>query len=383
MTWQDEYSSAYMDTFGMPLLELVRGEGSYVWDDTGRRYLDLLCGIAVNSLGQAHPAIVDALTKQAAQLGHVSNFFTTPPQIELAQTLLRLGNAPEGSRVFLSNSGTEANEAAIKMALRHKPGGRMVALEQAFHGRTLGALSLTWKAAYREPYMPMTGNTTFVPRGDIDAMERELARGDVAGVFVEPIQGEAGVHAMSQEFMTAARELTRQYGALLVLDEVQSGAGRTGRWLAHEAYRIEPDVVTLAKGLGGGFPIGAVVGYGQAGSLFGPGNHGTTFGGNPYAAAVALAVIREVIPLLPRVAQVGEAWRAALAAVDGVSEVRGEGLLMAIEVERDSKQVQSELLAAGFITNNVTPTAIRIAPPFTISDGEAASFTAAISDVLR
>jgi acetylornithine aminotransferase len=379
MSWQDDYAS-HLFVFGTPLRLLVRGEGPWVWDETGKRYLDLLGGIAVNVLGHAHPAMVAAVEKQVRTLGHVSNFFTSPPQLELARRLLELVHAPEGSRVFLVNSGTEANEAAIKMALRHRPRGRLVALEDSFHGRTLGSLSLTAKAAYREPFEPLHP-VTFVPPGDAAALADALDD-DVAAVFVEVIQGEAGVNPLDPAYVRAARDLTRACGALLVVDEVQTGAGRTGEWLAHPATGITPDIVTMAKGLGGGFPIGAVIGYGPTTGLLLPGQHGTTFGGNPLASAVALAVIAEVLPILDDVAALGEWWRAELAAVPGVVEVRGRGLLIGVELDRPSDTVQQSLLDAGFITNNVNPTTLRLAPPLILTRDQAESFTHALAGTL-
>ncbi|NCD18876.1 MAG: acetylornithine transaminase [Actinobacteria bacterium] len=379
MSWQDDYASRLF-VFGTPLRLLVRGEGPWVWDETGKRYLDLLGGIAVNVLGHAHPAVVAAVEKQVRTLGHISNFFTSPPQLELAGRLLELARAPEGSRVFLVNSGTEANEAAIKMALRHRPRGRMVALEDSFHGRTLGSLSLTAKAAYREPFEPLHP-VTFVPPGDVEALAAALDD-DVAAVFVEVIQGEAGVRPLDPGYVRAARDLTRASGALLVVDEVQTGAGRTGEWLAHPSTGITPDIVTMAKGLGGGFPIGAVIGYGPTTGLLLPGQHGTTFGGNPIASAVALAVIGEVLPLLDHVAALGEWWRAELAAVPGVVAVRGRGLLIGVELDRPSGPVQQALLDAGFITNNVNPTTLRLAPPLILTRDQAESFTQALAGTL-
>ncbi|MGO1511531.1 MAG: aminotransferase class III-fold pyridoxal phosphate-dependent enzyme, partial [Actinomycetales bacterium] len=299
-TWQDRYTGSLMNTFGTPRLALVSGSGARVTDSTGREYLDLLGGIAVLSLGHGHPALVGAVADQVATLGHVSNFFASRPQIALAERLLAIvspGGAPEGSRVFLSNSGTEANEAALKMIRRHagERAGRILALEGAFHGRTLGALSITAKAAYREPFAPFGPQVTFIAPGDMEALHRELAAGDVAGLVLEPIQGEAGVRPLPDGYLAEATRAAQQAGALVVLDEIQTGVGRTGAWMAHhlpEAGGITPDVVTLAKGLGGGMPIGATIALGEhAAGLLGPGAHGTTFGGNPVSAAAALAVL--------------------------------------------------------------------------------------------
>lgn len=381
MSWQDDYGRDLVGVFGTPQRQLVRGEGCYVWDESGKRYLDLLAGIAVNALGHAHPVLIEALTQQAGTLAHVSNFFATPPQLELAAALKKFGDFSEGSKVFFTNSGAEANEAAIKIALRHRPGGRLIALENSFHGRTLGALSITYKSQYREPFAPMTGNTTFVPANDADALAAALDE-TVAAVFVEVIQGEAGVRALDPEFLKAAERLAHDAGALLVIDEVQTGVGRTGSWFAHEGI-VEPDVVTMAKGLGGGVPIGAVIARPSAADLLAPGQHGTTFGGNPLAAAAALAVTREVQGLMPHVAALGESWRADLAAVPGVTGVRGAGLLIAVDLDRPAAPVQAALLDAGFITNAVAPQTLRLAPPLIITAEQAAEFTTTLRDILE
>lgn len=383
------YSGALMNTFGPPQRALVRGEGAYVWDADGARYLDLLAGIAVNALGHAHPTLVSAVSAQLGTLGHVSNFFASPTQITLAERLIELGQGDADSRVFLTNSGTEANEAAFKLIRLHgRASGtsRVLALEGSFHGRSMGALALTSKAAYREPFEPLPGGVEFLPFGDVAALEQALAAGGVAAVVLEPIQGEAGVRPLGAGYLAAARELTTAHGALLVLDEVQTGIGRCGHWLAHHDPEIgggiRPDVVTLAKGLGGGFPVGAVLAHGAAASLFGPGNHGTTFGGNPVASAAALATLHviERDGLLESVLEVGERWRTQLAAAHPlVSEVRGAGLLVAVELaEPVAARVQAGALAAGFIVNAPTPTSLRLAPPLILTHEQAATFTAAL-----
>jgi acetylornithine aminotransferase len=278
------YSHALMGTYGTPMRVLVRGDGSHVWDADGNRYLDLLGGIAVNALGHAHPAWVKAVADQAATLAHTSNFFATPAQIALAEKLIALAQAPTGSRVFFSNSGAEANEAAFKLARRT---GRetIIALEDSFHGRTMGALAMTHKPAIREPFAPLPAGVQFIAPDDVGALTS--AMGDhVAAIILEPIQGEAGIVPLSHDFMTAARELATAHGALLIVDEIQTGVGRTGSWFAHQRHGVKPDVMTLAKGLGGGFPVGAVIAYGEAvGTMLSKGAHGTTFGGNPMAAA--------------------------------------------------------------------------------------------------
>ena len=393
-TWLDRYTDAVMNTFGTPGRVLVRGQGVHLWDADGKEYTDLLAGIAVNCLGHAHPAIVEAVTTQLSTLGHVSNFFTTPAQVRLAEELISLtlpGRPVHESRVFLANSGTEANEAAFKIARRHGGGSRprVLALQDAFHGRTMGALALTHKAAYREPFEPLPGGVEFIPAGDIEALRGALGP-DVAALIVEPIQGEAGVRELPAGYLEAARELTEAVGALLIIDEVQSGMGRSGAWMAHHllAPGVVPDVVTLAKGLGGGIPIGAVVATGEAAALLGPGQHGTTFGGNPVACAAALAVIDTVRSqdLLVRVEQLGSAWARELAAVDGVNEVRGRGLLIGVGLAEGlppAGEIAATLLAErGFIVNAPRPDTIRLAPPFILSDDDAGAFTTALSEIL-
>lgn len=387
--WTQRYTGAVMDTFGPPQRVLVRGEGAYVWDADGKRYLDLLAGIAVNALGHAHPTLTAAISAQLGTLGHVSNFFGTPTQIALAERLLDLSQAPDGSRVFFTNSGTEANEAAFKMARRTgRP--RILALEGSFHGRTMGALALTSKAAYREPFEPLPGGVEFVPFGDFDALEAvfsgDPATSDIAAFFLEPIQGEVGVRPLPAGYLARVRELTRAHGTLLVLDEVQTGMGRTGTWMAHHLPQIGgaivPDVVTLAKGLGGGFPIGAVVAYGDhAATLLGRGQHGTTFGGNPVAAAAALATIGviERDGLLANVQEVGSYLREQVNALGHplVVAARGEGLLVAIELSAPiAPAVAARALDAGFIVNPVTPTALRLAPPLILTRDQVDEFVA-------
>lgn len=383
--WTERYSHALMDTFGPPQRVLVRGDGPYVWDADGRRYLDLLGGIAVNALGHAHPTLTAAIAAQLGTLGHVSNFFASPTQVALAETLLHLAGAPDGSRVFLTSSGTEANEAAVKLTRRHSDGKRprLIAMEHAFHGRTMGALALTHKAAYREPFEPLPPGVEFVPYGDAAALEAVMGP-DVAAVFVEPIQGEAGVQIPPPGYLAAVRELTTRHGALLVLDEVQTGMGRTGRWFAFQHPQIGggivPDAVTVAKGLGGGFPVGALIAFGaHAAGLLGRGQHGTTFGGNPVAAAAGLATIGviERDGLLAHVTELGAWWRAALAALRHplVTEVRGEGLLIAVELAAPvAAAVAERALASGFVINACTPSTIRLAPPYVLTRDQAQTF---------
>ena len=390
----ERYGRALMGTYGAPQRVLVRGEGAWVWDADGRRYLDLLAGIAVNALGHAHPVLTAAVTAQMATLGHVSNFFATGPQVALAERLLELLGAPEGSRVFLCSSGTEANEGAFKMTRRT---GRpeVLALEGAFHGRSMGALALTAKQAIREPFEPLPAGVRHLPFGDAGALAQALegeAGQRVGALVVEPVQGEAGVRPLPPGYLAAARELTAAAGALLVVDEVQTGVGRTGRWFASAGPdgRVDADVVTLAKGLGGGLPIGAVVGLGPGpGSLLSAGQHGTTFGGNPVCAAAALAVLHvlERDGLVERARDLGARWRAEMAAVDDptglLAGVRGEGLLLALVLSRPAAPaVARAALEAGFVVNAVNPSAIRLAPPLVLTDDQADSFTRALPGVL-
>ncbi|MBB5830837.1 acetylornithine transaminase [Brachybacterium aquaticum] len=386
----DRYSHAALGIFGTPQRVLVRGEGAHVWDADGKEYLDLLGGIAVNALGHAHPDVVAALSKQAGTLVHVSNFFATPTQIELAERLLQLAKAPEGSRVFFTNSGAESNEAAFKIARRTgRP--RILALEKSFHGRTMGALALTHKEAYRAPFEPLPGGVEFLPADDIDALEKALSTDDVAALVLEPIQGEAGVLPLSEEYLRAARELTAAHGTLLILDEVQTGVGRTGEWFAHQAIEgLRPDVMTLAKGLGGGFPIGAVLTFGEhASTLLSPGQHGTTFGGNPLGAAVSLAVLGTIAEedLLGAARRLGTQLQAEvteLAATDPrIEGIRGAGLLQGIALAAPlAPHVVTAGLEAGYIVNAANPTTIRLAPPLIITGEQLSGFVEALPGLL-
>jgi len=382
--WTERYTHAVMDTFGAPQRVLVRGEGPYVWDADGNRYLDLLGGIAVNALGHAHPTLTAAISAQLGTLGHVSNFFASPTQIAFAERLLALAGAPDGSRVFLTNSGTEANEAAFKLT-RRTGRTRVLALEGAFHGRSMGALALTHKAAYREPFEPLPGGVEFLPFGDTEALEAAFADGEpVAALVVEPIQGEAGVLPLPPGYLVRARELTREHGALLILDEVQTGMGRTGTWFAHQLPHIGggivPDAVTVAKGLGGGFPVGALIAYGEpVATLLGRGQHGTTFGGNPVASAAGLATIGviERDGLLEHVTTLGRRLRDRINELDHplVATARGEGLLIGIELTAPvAPQIAARALEAGFVVNPCRPTTIRLAPPFVLTDDQAGTF---------
>ena len=385
-TYLDRYEHSLMGVFGRPKAVLTRGEGCYVWDADGKRYLDLLAGIAVNSLGHGHPAVVDAISKQAASLIHVSNFFASPPQIELAERLLAVAGAPDGSAVFFANSGTEAVEAAIKLSRRT---GRteLIAAEGSFHGRSTGALALTHKHAYREPFAPLIPSVTHIPLNDESAL-RAAVTADVAAVFLEPIQGEAGVVVADPAYLQLARELTTATGALLILDEVQTGVGRTGTWFAFQQAGVVPDAITVAKGLAGGVPIGALVTFGpEVSGLLTPGQHGSTFGGNPLAAAAGLAVLDTIEKdgLLAHVTSVGNHLSDSVAALGHplISGVRGAGLLRAIVLSADVASVVAErALEAGFIINAPAPNALRLAPPLVVTDAQIDSFVAALPDLL-
>jgi acetylornithine/N-succinyldiaminopimelate aminotransferase len=385
MSWQERYEGALMNTFGTPRLKLERGEGVRVWDDAGREYVDLYGGIAVNTLGHAHPAIVEAVTTQLQTLGHVSNFIASEPQLALAERLLGLLGWSDG-RVFFSNSGAEANEAALKLSRRT---GRthVVAATGSFHGRTMGALALTSKAAYREPFEPLPGHVTFVEYGDEAALAAAVTD-ETAAVVLEPIQGEAGVHVAPEGYLAAAREVTTRHGALLWLDEVQTGIGRTGAWFAHQlpfAGGVTPDVVTLAKGLGGGIPIGATIALGDAATLLQPGNHGTTFGGNPVACAAALAVLDTIERdgLLEHVEHVGKRLADALADQPSVVEVRGHGLMVAADLDaEDAAAVVDAGRDAGYLLNATGPSTLRFVPPLVLSEHDVEAFAAAFGGIV-
>jgi acetylornithine aminotransferase len=379
MTLVERWSQSMMDNYGTPPLALVRGDGAVVTDDTGRQYVDLLGGIAVNALGHAHPAVVAAVSQQIATLGHVSNFYVTEPAVALAELLLALAGRP--GRAVFCNSGAEANEAAFKLS-RLTGRTHVVAADGGFHGRTMGALALTGQPAKVDPFRPLPGEVTFVPYGDVAAL-RSAVTPATAMVILEPIQGENGVVVPPAGYLAAAREICTSAGALLALDEVQTGIGRTGHWFAHQADGVEPDVVTLAKGLGGGLPIGACLAFGAAGDLFRPGSHGTTFGGNPVSCAAALAVIRTIANegLLDHVKRVGEQLRRGVEALG--LEVRGAGLLLGIVLRTPvAVQVTAALRDAGFLANPVQPCVVRLAPPLTLTAEQADTFLQALPSAL-
>jgi len=380
--WSARYRDSLMNVFGDPQRVLVRGEGALVWDADGNRYLDLLGGIAVNALGHGHPALIEAVTDQLSTLGHTSNFFTSIPQIELAEKLLGLLDEP--GKVFFTNSGSEANETAFK-ATRKTGRSKLVAAAGSFHGRTVGALALTSKQAYREPFEPLPGDVTWAPYGDVAAL-RAAVDDDTAAIVLEPIQGEAGVIVPPDGYLAAARELATEHGALLWLDEVQTGMGRTGDWFAFTESGVTPDLVTLAKGLGGGVPIGACIGLGAAGELFEPGNHGSTFGGNPVATRAALAVIETIErdDLLGAVGRLGEAFRVGLSQAPGVTEICGRGLLLGVVLDQPiAPAVMKAGLEAGLIVNAPTPDRLRLAPPFILTADQVRDAVTTLNTVIR
>jgi acetylornithine aminotransferase len=378
--FRERWRHALMDNYGTPALALVRGSGAEVWDADGRRYLDLVSGVAVNALGHAHPAVVEAVTAQVAQLGHVSNFFVHEPVLRLAERLQELLEVPD-ARVVFGNSGAEANEAAFKIARRT---GRphILAAQNAFHGRTMGALALTGQPAKRTPFEPLPPGVSHVPYGDVAALDAAVD-GDTAAVVLEPILGEAGVIVPPEGYLRAARDITAARGALLVLDEVQTGIGRTGTWFAHQSTGVVPDVVTLAKGLGGGLPIGACIGIGAAGRLLEPGQHGSTFGGNPVCSAAALAVLDTIAAdgLLEHVRQVGKEIAAGVEALGHplVTDVSGAGLMIGVGlVAPVSAAVSAAAREGGYLINNAVPDRLRIIPPLVLTDAQARELLGAL-----
>ncbi|MFV0130787.1 acetylornithine transaminase [Streptomyces sp. HMX112] len=387
MTGQEltrRWQGALMDNYGTPRLSLVRGRGARVWDADGTEYLDFVGGIAVNALGHAHPAVVEAVSRQIASLGHVSNLFVAEPPVALAERLLQLSGRP--GKVFFCNSGAEANEAAFKIG-RLTGRTHMVATTGGFHGRTMGSLALTGQPGKQQPFLPLPGDVTHVPYGDAGAL-REAVTDRTALVIVEAIQGENGVVVPPPGYLEAAREITRATGTLLVLDEVQTGIGRCGHWFEHQAHGVEPDVVTLAKGLGGGLPIGAAIAFGETAGLFRPGQHGTTFGGNPVACAAGLAVLDTLAAdgALDRVKRLGERFREEIEALDHplVSHVRGAGLLLGIVLtEPLAPQTQQAAQDAGLLVNAPAPDVVRLMPPLILGDDEADAFLRALPGVLQ
>jgi acetylornithine aminotransferase len=391
---QQRFAAALMPNYGVPPVALTKGKGCRVWDADGREYLDLIAGIAVSSLGHAHPAVVEAVSRQVASIAHTSNLFLHEREVELAERLLGLISADgtADGRVFFTNSGTEANEAAVKLTRRFWRAGHdaargyVVAAEGGFHGRTMGALALTGKAQIREPFGPYGVDVRFVPYGDPAAL-RAAVTSECAAVFLEPALGEGGVVPAPDGYLRAAREICDATGAVFVLDEIQSGIGRTGTWFAHQRDGVRPDVLTLAKGLGGGLPIGACIGFGSFGSVLGKGDHGSTFGGNPVACAAALAVL-DVIErdgLLSHAAEIGDMLRSGIAATSQplLAGVRGRGLWLAAVLSLPAAaDVERACRQAGFLVNAVQPDTVRLAPPLILDAAQAQSFLAAFPAIL-
>jgi acetylornithine/N-succinyldiaminopimelate aminotransferase len=379
LSWRERQAADLVGSYAPALRLLVRGEGCWVEDDEGIRYLDFLGGIAVNSLGHAHPVLVEAAGRQAALMVHVSNYFATPSQLELAERLKRITGAGDAGRVYFGNSGAEANEAAFKLARRY--GGadrpRMLALQNSFHGRTMGALSLTGKPALQEPFLPMVPGIEHID-STVHALERAMGD-DVSALIVEPIKGETGVVPLPDGYLRAARELTEAAGALLIIDEIQTGIGRTGAWFAYQHEGIEPDAVTIAKGIAGGVPLGAMVTFGAASHLFQRGDHGSTFGGNPFSTTIANAVLGEIerADLLANAARRGAEIADVIRGIGSrhVVEVRGRGLLIGIGVTPDlAPAIGAAALEHGLIVNPINPTSIRMAPPLIVGDAEIEAF---------
>jgi acetylornithine aminotransferase len=386
--YRDRWDAVMMRNYATPPIALVRGSGSHVWDADDRRYLDLLGGIAVSSLGHAHPAVVEAVSRQVATLAHTSNLATHEPGLALAERLAALLPAP--TRVFLCQDGATANEAALKIVRKHANAhgrtGGVVSTDGGFHGRTLGALSVTGNPPKREPFEPLPGPVTFVPYGNVEAL-RTAVDATTAAVILEPVQGEAGVVVPPEGYLAAARALCDQHGALLVVDEVQSGIGRSGSWLMSTEQGVLPDLVTLAKGLGGGLPIGAVLATGPAADVLVPGDHGSTFGGNPVSCAAALAVLSTIESdgLLEHVVAIGQRWADAFTALDHplLAGHRGVGLWRALELaEPVAPAFETAARDAGFLVNAVRPTSIRLAPPLVLTADEADSFVDVLPSLL-
>ncbi|MEX8057546.1 acetylornithine transaminase [Microbacterium sp. 16-032] len=378
--WQDDAGRDLVRSFGDRMALFVRGEGAYVWDSEGTKYLDFLAGIAVNALGHAHPVFVKAVSEQAATLAHVSNYFATPPQLAMAARLKRLAGTGESGRVYFGNSGAEANEAALKLARLHGRGTdrtRILTLKGGFHGRTMGALALTGKPSLQADFLPMVPGVEHID-ATIEALEAAMDE-RVAAFLVEPIQGEAGVVELPEGYLRAAREITARHGALLIIDEIQTGAGRTGVWFGFQHAGIVPDAITVAKGIGGGFPIGALITFGAASDLFFPGTHGSTFGGNALGTAVGGAVLEEIesAGLVENAARRETQLREGIAALGSplVAGVRGRGLLLGIGLTSPvAKAVVAAAQQHGLVVNAANDDTIRIAPPLTIQDAEISDF---------
>jgi len=378
----NRWNASLQGNYGMPAITLVKGKGIDVTDADGKIYMDFLGGIATNILGHAHPAIVKAVRKQVSTLSHVSNFYAHPNAIELAEELIAM-TGDKNAKVFFCQSGAEANEAALKLS-RRTGKVRIVAAQGAFHGRTMGALSLTGQPSKREPFLPLIKGVKHVPYGDIDAMRKAVTK-KTAMVIIEPIMGEAGVIVPPADYLQQLRQLCDKNGSLLVIDAVQTGMGRTGDWFGYEYSGITPDVITLAKGLGGGLPLGAMIALGKASELFQPGDHGSTFGGNPVTTAAGLAAIEfiESKGILNKVKKQGAHLIQELALIPGVKEVRGAGLLIGIELESlKASEISDAMRKAGVLVNAANATTIRIAPALIVSDAQITKFISIFKKVI-
>jgi acetylornithine aminotransferase len=383
---QDRWSAVMMNNYGVPPVALASGSGAVVTDVDGKSYLDLLGGIAVNILGHGHPAILEAVTRQMSTLGHTSNLYAAEPGIALAEALAGLLGADTETRVLFCNSGAEANEAAFKLS-RLTGRTKLVAAQDGFHGRTMGALALTGQPSKQAPFAPLPGDVTHVPYGDADALAAAVGD-DTAAVFLEPIMGESGIVVPPDGYLAAARDITARHGALLVFDEVQTGMGRTGTFFAHQHDGITPDVVTMAKGLGGGLPIGACLATGPAAQLLTPGLHGSTFGGNPICASAALAVLRVLADddLVRRAGALGKALHQNIESLQHplIDHVRGRGLLCGIVLTAPSaKDVEAAARSAGFLVNAPAPDVVRLAPALTITEPQLDTFVTALPGILE
>jgi acetylornithine aminotransferase len=376
------WDSSLQNNYGKPSIALVKGKGIVVTDADGKSYMDFLSGIATNILGHAHPAIIKAVIQQMSTLSHISNFYAHPKAISLAEKLVEM-TRDKNAKVFFCQSGAEANEAAFKLS-RRTGKVRVVAAQGAFHGRTMGALSLTGQPAKREPFLPLIKGVKHVPYGDIEAMRKAVSK-KTAMVIIEPIMGEAGVVVPPQDYLQQLRQICDTNGALLVVDAVQTGMGRTGDWFGYEYSGITPDVITLAKGLGGGLPLGAMIALGTAADLFQPGDHGSTFGGNPITTAAGLAAIEfiEAKGILEKVEKQGAHLMQELALIPGVKEVRGAGLLLGIELETlRASDVSESMRNAGVLVNAANATTIRIAPALIVTDTQIAKFISIFRKVI-
>jgi len=378
----DRWNDAMQNNYGTPSLVLVKGKGIVVVDADGKKYLDFLGGIATNILGHAHPAIVKAVSQQIDTLGHVSNFYAHPHGVELAEKLKSF-TGDSDAKVFFAQSGAEANEAALKLS-RRTGRSRIVAAQGAFHGRTMGALSLTGQPSKREPFLPLLKGVKHVEYGDLEAMRRAVNR-KTAMVIIEPIMGESGVIVPPPGYLQGIREICDATGALMVMDCVQTGMGRTGDWFGYEYSGITPDVITLAKGLGGGLPLGAMIALGASAYLFQPGDHGSTFGGNPVTTAAALAVIKviERENLMVAAVKHGNYLLAEIAQMQGVKEVRGAGLLIGIEFDSEiATKIMIDMRAHGVLINAATANTVRIAPALNVTTAQTAKFVEILRKVL-